>query len=301
MSTILISGGTGLIGKHLYQKLREEGYEVAILGRASKTDAGIRYYRWDPCKQEIERGAIESVDYIIHLAGTNLGEKRWTKSQRHKIIDSRVKTADLLYSKVKELNPGLKAFISASGTNYYGTNRKDRIFIEADPPGDDYLSDVCNKWEQAADKFLELGIRTVKIRSGVVLTKQGGALAKMIVPVKLGIGSPFGSGEQYLPWIHIDDLCAIYIMAIEDERMKGAFNAVAPDYKSNTDFMHILADAMKKSFWFPNVPVFLLKLLLGRRAAIILEGNRISPEKILGMGFQYRYSNLKSALSDLLH
>ena len=214
MATILITGGTGLVGIHLCRKLKEKGYNISILSRANKQDTEIPTYVWDIDNKEIEKEAIETADYVIHLAGANIGDKRWTTKRRQLIIDSRVKTGELIFDKTKESKIKLKAFISASAIGYYGTITSDKIFCETDLPSNDFLGETCRQWEQSADRFEELGIRTVKIRTGVALTKQGGALAKMITPVKMGIGSAIGNGKQYLPWIHIDDLCGIYIKAI---------------------------------------------------------------------------------------
>ncbi len=300
MATILITGGTGVVGKHLYEKLKENGYTVAVMSRISRKDTEIRTYSWDIDNNEIEKGAIETADYIIHLAGASIGDKRWTTKRRQLIIDSRVKTGQLIFKKIKENKNKLKAFISASAIGYYGTITTDNIFSEIDLPSDDFLGETCRQWEQSADNFEKLGIRTVKIRTGIVLANEGGALSKMITPIKLGIGSAIGNGRQFLPWIHIDDLCGIYIKAINDTQMNGAYNAVSPDHKTNKDFTETLARVLKKSFWFPNVPALLLKFIFGKKSEIILKGSRVSSEKIIKAGFQFKFPNLEGALVDLL-
>jgi uncharacterized protein len=300
MVTVLITGGTGLIGQHLCKALKERGYGVAILSRKGISDSDIQTYFWDLGKREIDRKAIESADYIIHLAGENLGEKRWTAKQRKLIIDSRVKTAKLIFDKIKENHNVLKAFISASAIGYYGTSTSDKIFRENDPPGDDFLGYTCSRWEQAVLKFKELGVRTVRLRTGIVLTKEGGTLAKMAAPMKMGVVSALGSGRQYLPWIHIDDLCAIYIKAIEDSLMSGAYNAVAPDHKTNAEFTLALANVLRKPRLFPNVPGLMLKLMYGKMSEIILKGNKVSADKIIASGYQFQFPDLKSALINLL-
>jgi len=300
MARILISGGTGLIGKHLCPELKNRGYDVTLLSRKNSESNEFRTFRWNPEKGEIEEGAIESADYIIHLAGTNLGEKRWTPKQKQIIVDSRVKTANLIFKKLTEINHPLKAFISSSAVGYYGSVSAEIELEEANPPGKDFLAEVCLKWEEAADQFQKKGIRTVKIRSGVVLSRTGGVLAQMKVPVRSGIGSPLGTGRQYVPWIHVDDLCSVYIKAVEDNQMTGAFNAVAPDYKTNAEFMHTLAHVLKKPFWFPRIPSFMLELILGERASLVLEGNWISARKILHEGFEFKYPDLETALRNLM-
>jgi uncharacterized protein len=300
METILISGGTGLVGTQLCKKLKEKGYRVSILSRSSKKDADIPTYAWDLNKKEIDEAAIESADYIVNLAGVNIGEKRWTKKRRQLIIDSRVKSGELIFDKIKERKIKLKAFISASAIGYYGTITSEKIFSEADPPSNDFMGETCRLWEQSADRFNELGIRTVKIRTGVVLTSQGGALSKMATPVKLGFGSAIGNGKQYLPWIHIDDLCSIYIKAIEDIQTNGAYNAAAPDHRTNREFIETLAHVLQKPFWFPNIPAFVMKIMFGKMAEMLLKGSRVSSEKIRAEGYNFKFPNLESALTDLL-
>ena len=300
MATVLITGGTGLVGRHLCKRLQEKGYDVAVLSRTRKQEAAILTYTWDLDKKEIEKEAIDTADFIIHLAGANIGDKRWTAKRKQLIIDSRVKTGQLIFSKTKEQNKDLQVFISASAIGYYGTITSDKIFTETDPSSDDFLGDTCKQWEQMTDRFKDLGIRTVKIRTGVVLTKQGGALSKMITPVKMGIGSAIGSGRQYLPWIHIDDLCGIYIKAIEDKQMEGAHNAVAPDHKTNKEFTRTLARVLKKPFWFPNVPTITMKLMFGRMSEILLKGSRVSADKIKTTGYNFLFPDLESAFTDLI-
>lgn len=300
MATVLITGGTGLVGRHLCKRLQEKGYDVSILGRTRKQKAAIPTFTWDLNEKKIEKEAIDTADYIIHLAGANIGDKRWTAKRKQLILDSRVKTGQLIFSKIKEQNRNLQAFISASAIGYYGTITSDKIFTETDPSSDDFLGDTCKQWEQMTDRFKDLGIRTVKIRTGVVLTKQGGALSKMITPVKMCIGSAIGSGRQYLPWIHIDDLCGIYIKAIEDKQMDGAHNAVAPDHKTNKEFIRTLARVLKKPFWFPNVPAITMKLMFGKMSEILLKGSRVSADKIKTTGYNFLFSDLESAFTDLI-
>jgi len=296
MATVLITGGTGLVGSHLCKRLQEKGYDVSILGRKGNTKAAIPTYTWDWRKKEIEIESIDAVDYIIHLAGASIADKRWTINRKKLILDSRVETGKLLFDTIKKRNKNLKAFISASAIGYYGAITSDKIFTETDAPADDFLGNTCRQWELSADRFMDLGIRTVKIRTGVVLTNQGGALSKMIAPVKMGIGSAIGSGKQHMPWIQIDDLCGIYIKAIEDTQMKGAYNAVAPDHKTNKEFMRTLAQVLNKPFSFPNVPAIIMKMMYGRMSEILLEGSRVSADKILSRGYQFQFPELDKAL-----
>lgn len=300
MSRVLITGGTGLIGSRLSKKLSEKGYSVAILGRAKRTDLAFPVYTWDIGANKVEREAIETADHIVHLAGENVLTHRWSREGKKRILQSRVKTAELLFAKARAQNKKLLSFVSASAIGYYGAVAGDKIFEETDMPGHDFLADVCVHWERAADRFEELNTRVVKIRTSPVLSKHGGALQLMKLPVSLGLGSALGTGKQYLPWIHIDDLCAIYIKAIEDTNMHGVYNAAAPDQVSNEVFMRTLARVMKRPFWFPNIPAWALKLFLGERGEAFLSGNRISCEKIRKAGFDFSFPELENALRDLI-
>ena len=300
MKTVLISGGTGLVGKYLSKKLIEKGYVVATLGRQSKKQSDIPNYTWNIENNELEKSALENVDYIIHLAGANIGERRWTSKRKKEIVDSRIKSSQLIFQKITENKHQLKAFISASAIGYYGAITTDKIFVETDQASQDFLGETCRLWEESANSFESLGIRTVKIRTGVVLTYQGGALAKMITPVKVGLGASIGSGKQYMPWIHIDDLCNIYIKAIEDNNMHGAYNAVAPEHKTNREFSETLTKVLKKTVWFPNIPATILKIIFGKMSEIILNGSRVSSNKLIKEGFQFKFPDLNSALVQLM-
>jgi uncharacterized protein (TIGR01777 family) len=299
METVLITGGTGLIGRHISKKLKENGFNVTLLSRKRETDGAISVYTWDPDKNFIDPEAISKADYIIHLAGAGIGDKRWTKKRRELIIDSRIKTGELIFIKVQESGKKLKAFISASGIGYYGTSTSDKIFNETDFPDKDFLGEVCRKWEEMADRFKESGIRTVKVRTGVVLTDKGGVLGRMATTVKMGIGSPLGSGKQYIPWIHIDDLCNLYLKAVEDQSMTGAWNAVAPEHITNRELMQTLSKVLEKPFFFPAVPSLVLKILFGKMSGIILKGSRVSAGKIISTGYNFEYPNLENALRNL--
>jgi len=297
---VLISGGTGLVGRQLCRSLQGKGYHVAILSRNDQRKSAFQTYHWDVDRYEIDYDAIASADYIIHLAGAKIDEKRWTKKRRQIILDSRIKTGQLIFEKVKENNRRIKAFISASAIGYYGTGTSDKIYTETDPHSGDFLGEICNQWEQTADKFEELGVRTVKVRTGVVLSSDGGVLQKLMVLIRMGIGSAIGKGNQYIPWIHLEDLCGIYLKAIDDKKMKGAYNAVAPDHKTNKEFISTLAHMMKKPIRLPNIPAFLLKIRFGKLSAIFLEGSRISSGRIMKAGYTFRFPDIRSALTDLL-
>lgn len=300
MEKILITGGTGLTGTHLSKKLLRRGYRVSILSRTTAQGTDAKVYHWNPDSGSMDESAVDDADCIIHLAGESIGGKRWTPSQKQEIIDSRIKSAQLIFNTVKKRNKNLKTFISASATGYYGSVTSEKIFAENDPPANDFLGNTCRLWEQTAEKFKDLGVRVVNIRTSPVLAKKSGVLEKIITPVKLGLGSPTGTGRQYFPWIHIDDLCSIYIKSVEDTKMAGAYNAAAPDHKTNEEFMRTLAEVMKKPFRFPNVPALLIKIVFGEMGNAVLYGSRISPEKIRKAGYEFLFPDLKGALQDLL-
>jgi uncharacterized protein len=296
--SVLVTGGSGLIGERLCQKLSERGYDVKVLTRKKKKNSRFKSYYWNPEKKEIEPGALENGTYIVHLAGANIAGKRWTKSRKQEILSSRAGTAKFLYESVSGLKLKPTAFISSSAVGFYGTVTSEKVFTEGDPAAQDFLGQTCRQWEAAADLFSENGIRTVKIRTSLVLANKG-PLSKIMLPVKLGIGSPLGKGNQYMPWIHIDDLCGIFIRAIEDTNLDGAYNAVAPDHKTNRVFTKTLATILKRPLIAPNVPAFVLKGLLGEMSVIALEGSRVSSEKIKNSGFEFKYPDLEQALKNI--
>ncbi|MDD2285592.1 MAG: TIGR01777 family oxidoreductase [Paludibacter sp.] len=294
--TVLITGASGYISGHLQQKLRTRGYNVRTLTTNLLNSNVEDCFYWNPETEDINRKALESVDYIIHLAGTNIASGRWTKKRKHQILDSRVNAAKFLFDKVHLYKVPLKAFISASATGYYGTVTSDAVFDEKAPAAHDFLGNVCFQWESAADRFQELGIRTVKIRTGVVLSNDAPALKKILLPIKLGLGSPLGSGKQYMPWIHIDDLCEIYLKAIEDNTFTGAYNAVAPQHITNREMMKTLSKILKKPFWFPAVPEFVLRIMFGKMSDLLLKGSRVEPKKLMEAGFEYRFMEVGQIL-----
>ena len=297
---VLITGGRGLIGTALCQMLQKEGHRVSLLSRSVKPGTGVPVYLWNPDKAEIPPEALKETDCIIHLAGENIGSKRWSAKRRQEILDSRIRPVNLLLKRIKEQNISLLSFISASAIGYYGLNSSERIYTETDPPAGDFLGRVCSQWEEAVLQFEELGVRTVQLRTGVVLTSQGGALSKMLTPVKFGIGSALGNGRQYMPWIHVDDLCRMYIKAMEDQAINGAYNAVAPEFVRNKAFTRTLAKVLRKPFFFPNIPRAALKILFGKKADLVLEGSRVSADKIEAAGFRFRFPQHEMALRDLL-
>ena len=288
MKTVLIAGGSGLIGKKLNQVLSKKGYKVYTLTRSAKHRGQIY---WNPTQQTIEGKHLDKVNIIINLTGENIGEKRWTNERKKALRDSRVKTTQFLHSLVSNL-PNLEYYISASGINCY--EQDDIIHTESDPYGKDFLSKLVKEWEAMSDLF-ESNCKVAKLRISMVLSKRGGALDKMLLPVKLGLGSPIGTGKQLIPWIHIDDLCNLFVYAIENE-LTGTYNATA-NCDSNHDFMKALAKALNRPFFMPKVPAFLLKLMLGEMAALVLNSTNASNEKVKSAGFIFQNEDIEATLS----
>ena len=296
---VLISGGSGFVGNHLTNLLLSNGYTVSILSRSERQNKkDIFYYKWDVAKQFIEEEAVLKADYIIHLAGENIAEKRWTAKRKAAIIDSREKSAQLLYIVLKKHYKKLDAFASASAVGYYGAVNGQEICSEDDAPANDFLGYACQKWEDSIDFIENLNIRTVKIRTGLVMGRNDGFLKKLIPLFKYRLGSALGSGKQYMPWIHIDDLCGIYLKAIADNEMSGPYNAAVNDDTTNSIFSKTLARIFGYSIWLPNVPEFVLKIALGELSKIVLTGRRVLSDKIEQTGFEFKYTNLEEALKD---
>jgi uncharacterized protein (TIGR01777 family) len=298
---VLLSGGSGFVGKALTQVLVDSGFSVSVLSRSKrKNTEEVSYYTWDVSKQLMEEEAVLKADYIIHLAGENIAGARWTSKRKNEIIASRVDSIKLIYTILVKNNKKLEAFVSASGIGIYGAVNGEEICTEQTPPVDDFLGSTCQKWEAAAETIQNLGIRTVKIRTGLVLGENDGFLKKLTPIFKLKLGSALGSGKQYMPWIHIDDLCAIYLQSLNNVEMKGAYNAAVADATNNTIFSTILAKIYGYKLWLPNVPSFLIRLGMGEMAVIILTGRRVSADKIKKTGFEFRYLCLEKALRNCI-
>jgi hypothetical protein len=296
---ILIIGATGLIGRRLVQILREKGYQISLLSRTMPKKSEYPVFLWNLESDTLDPEAFSGISSIIHLAGAGIGDTRWTKRRKKEIIDSRVNTASLLLNEVKRQGIPLKTFVSSSATGWYGAITSDKVFAEEDPPATDFLGTTCRLWEEAADRFAETGARVVKIRTGIVLSKDGGVLPKMTAPLKFGICPFLGNGRQWLPWIHLEDLCNLYVRALEDDAFNGAYNGVAPEPVSMKVFMKEAAKAMKRPFLTVPVPSFLLKTILGEMASLLLEGSQVSSLKILKRGFEFRFPTLHEALTDI--
>lgn len=287
-----------MIGSRLTEMLTQKGHQVSHLGRTKKSGK-VKSFVWDVEKEELDSEALSGVDTIIHLAGAGVADKRWNESRKKEILESRTKSSSLLYHTLKKGNHTVKTVVSASAIGYYGFCLDERIFTEESNPGSDYLAQVTKQWEEAVDNISSLGIRVAKLRIGIVLSEKGGALVEMANPIRLGVGAALGTGRQYLSWIHIDDLCAMFMKAVEDDQMIGAYNAVC-DWVTNKALTRSIAKVLKKPLWLPPVPGFIMKIIVGEMAVIVVNGSKVSSEKIRKTGFTFQYPNLSEALKSLL-
>ncbi len=301
METVLITGGTGTIGQRLTQLLRQQGYQVSYLSRSPNQQDQVKSYAWDVNNGQLDIRAIQTADHIIHLAGAGIADSRWTEARKREILDSRTQSTALLASALRETQHHVKSFISSSAIGYYGGDTGDRPLRENSPAGTDFLAQVTRAWERAAEAVAELGIRTVRIRTGVVLTMAGGALPKLVQPIKLGAGAPIGSGQQYISWIHLDDICNLFIEAVRNPQWNGVYNGVAPQPVTNADLTHTIAKVLNKPQILPNIPAFVIKLMFGELAVTVLGGNYVLNRRIADeTSFRYQFPELRKALEDLL-
>ena len=295
---VLITGANGLVARKL-SKILVSSYTLRFLTRHKQSE---NEFEWDVDQHFIDVSALMGVDHIIHLAGANIAGKRWNKTSKKEIIRSRVESAQLLFNALKEQNLHVKSFISASAIGFYNSTNRAVVNTEESHKGVGFLADLVEQWEQSADQFLTSGIanRVVKIRSGVVLDSKKGALPKMVMPVKNYIGSSLGSGKQFVPWIHIDDICNLYKFALDQSTLNGVFNGVAPSHCTNREFTIEIARILQRTLVLPNIPKVVLKILFGEGSSVILEGSMVSSEKIEKEGFQFQYRTISEALENLL-
>ncbi|MEQ8304441.1 MAG: TIGR01777 family oxidoreductase [Cyclobacteriaceae bacterium] len=295
---ILITGASGLLGSRLTSLLLQKGYQVSHLSRSAK-QGPVKTYEWDIEKGIIDPQALSNCDAIVHLAGAGIADKRWTASRKKEILESRTNSTNLLYQSLKKMDHHVKSFISASAIGYYGFGGDEVVFDEQGKQGSDFLAMVTGAWENEVDKVKSLDMHVAKIRIGIVLSAEGGALAEMIKPIKFGVGSPLGTGEQPMSWIHIDDVCGMFIHVLEQPSVGDLFNAVA-GVESNKEFTKAVAKTIGKPLWLPNVPSFVLRLVLGEMADLVLKGSRVSSNKIQETGYKLKYPSLAEALQQLL-
>jgi uncharacterized protein (TIGR01777 family) len=312
MATILITGGTGLVGKRLTEMLLEKGHSVIIMSREKKASQQehVFYAVWNVEKQVIDVDAVRKADYIIHLAGAAVVEKRWNDARKKEIVDSRTKSSALIVKALKENTNQVKAVISASAIGWYGADslspalsKREGVkgFHEEDKPATDFLGETCRLWEESIEPVTQLAKRLVKLRIGIVLAKEGGVLKEFMNPIKFGVAAILGSGKQMISWIHIDDLCSMFIKAMEDNNMRGSYNAVAPTPVSNKQLTLSLAEKMRGKFFIPvHAPTFALKIALGEMSIEVLKSTTVSSDKIKRAGYHFMYPALDDALNNLL-
>jgi uncharacterized protein (TIGR01777 family) len=305
MQTILITGGTGMVGQSLTNFLLAKGYQVIVLTRQQKQSsrAHFSFAQWDLNKGWIDPAAIAAADYIIHLAGEGVADKRWTAARKKAILDSRVNSSALLVKALKEHPNKVKAIVAASAIGWYGPDNEKSTasgFVETDLVDSSFLGDTCRQWEESMHPVKALGIRLVTIRIGIVFNKMGGALAEFMKPAKLGAAAILGDGQQMVSWIHQQDLNRLMLFALETEQVAGVYNAVAPDPVNNA----ILTKAIASRFhtWaIPfHVPSFILKVMLGEMSVEVLKSAKVSASKIIAAGFKFDYASMDEALDDLL-
>lgn len=300
IKNVLVTGGTGMIGKALLQALQQKGYHTAVLTRQSPEQLSEKAFQWDIAHDFVDDEAIEWADAIIHLAGAGVMDERWTDNRKQVLRDSRIKSTQLLVRALKKDSHHVQAFIGASAIGYYGEGIADKCKKEEDAPGDDFLAVLTRDWEEAQHKVVPIGIRWAAVRIGIVLSNEGGAFPPLIKPVRYGVGAPLGSGKQYISWIHVADLVGIFIHLFEHPDIQGPYNGVSPQPVIQKDFLRLGAKILHKPFIFPPVPGFLLKLVLGKRAQAILGGMKISCRKIKEAGYTFQFPLLREAMQNLL-
>ncbi len=297
--TILIAGGTGLVGSRLLEMIDYTKYTVHILSRKKKKDTkDINYFTWDFNKMEIEEGAVQA-DYIINFTGAGIADARWTAARKKILINSRVDSARLIKQGLEKSGHRPKAYISASAVGYYGDRGSEKLIVDS-PVGDGFMAECCKLWEDSAQELETLVDRLVINRIGIVLSTKGGALPKILMTKAVGVYNYFGSGSQYYSWIHIDDLCRMFLKNISEDSMTGVYNTVAPKPLTNKDFTVEIKDALGGIAALP-APKFGLRLLLGEMADVVLNSNRVYPSRIEETNFHYDYSDLGLSVKDLLN
>ncbi len=303
MKRIIVTGATGLIGRKLVSTLIQRGDELIIFSRDTAKAKTIipnanEYVEWDYTKPELWKSKLENSYAIVHLAGTNLFAKRWNDSFKNEILKSRQMSTENLVDAIKSCSNKPRVFISASGVGYYG-DCGDTILNEASSAGNDFLAEVCKVWEGESKRVEDAGIRSVQIRTGLVLSTEDGALKQMIPPFKFFIGGPLGKGKQWASWLHIEDIIRIYVHAIDNTELRGAVNAASPNPVRMKEFANTLGNVLHRPSLFP-VPKFVLKIVIGETAEVVTASQRVDVQKLLSSGFKFNFNFIKEALNDLL-
>jgi uncharacterized protein len=306
MTTVLITGGTGLIGQALTKELLTKGYEVIILTRDAgnkKATKSLSYASWDLRKQTIDKTALQKANYIVHLAGANVGQGRWTEKRKKEIIESRTYSAALLIKALREVPNNVKAIFSSSAIGWYGPDPivpNPKPFVETDPHDDSFLGNTCYKWEAGILPVMELNKRVVIFRTGIVLSNEGGAFVEFEKPLKFGIASILGNGKQVVSWIHIKDIAGLYIYAIENEKLSGIYNAVTPQPVSNKKLIQTMAKEKGGLAMSASVPAFILKTMFGEMSVEVLKSATVSNKKIEEAGYSFLFPSIEAAIKNLM-
>lgn len=299
--TVLITGATGLIGQEIVKQCHAEGINVHYLTSSKSklsTKENYKGFYWNPKNNEIDHKCFENVSAIINLVGASIS-KRWTDSYKKEILESRTQTTQLLQDTIKTHNYKINQVVSASAIGIYPTSLTKYYEETNTEVSESFLGKVVFQWETAVDGFKALGCKVAKIRIGLVLAKDGGALLEIVKPIKLGVGAAFGSGKQWQSWIHVKDLASIFVFAVQNN-FEGIYNGVAPNAVSNKELTKAVASVLKRPLILPNIPKFAIKLVLGEMHILLFESQRVSSQKVEAKGFDFKYVNLRPALEDLL-
>lgn len=294
---ILITGGNGLVGRKLSDKLIHLGYFVHVLTRSENqiNSERRRYFKWDIERGYVDVSCLDGVHYIIHLAGENIGALPWSNRRKKVVAESRIDSILLLYRLMETVPNEVSTVVSASATGIYG-DRGEVLMSEDSIADDSFLGRTCRQWERAVHDTGQLKLRTVSLRSGVILAGDGGMYGKIRLPTRVGLGAVLGNGKQYIPWIYIEDAVNAYVYAMENEAMSGIYNMVAPEQVTNADFTREIASYFGRKVWVPPVPAFALKSVLGQMSDLLLDSARVSATKLQSSGFEFLYPTLKSAI-----
>jgi uncharacterized protein len=298
MQTVLIAGGTGLVGARLSEILTSRGYKVIHLSRKQNLEAPYPAYAWDIEKGTIDEAVLSQADYVINLAGAGIADKRWTAMRKKIIIESRTQSTALLAQFIKKKPHKIKAYLSASAMGIYG-DCQGVVLTEESSSGHGFLAESTMEWEKSIQKIADMGVRTIAFRIGIVLSTKGGALEKMLIPLWFRMAVYFGNGKQWYSWIHIEDVCNMFIWAIEQEKVKGVFNAVAPNPVTNYDLTAAISTAKGGGYLMLPAPALALRLAMGEMADVILNSTRVSSQKVENQGFRFQYREIIPALRDL--
>lgn len=294
----LITGGSGLVGSVITEKILQENAEVNWLTTSKKENKGVNSFNWNIYKNQIDTNCFEGVNTIIHLAGAGVADKKWSTARKKELVESRILSSQLLFDSLKKLKNKPQTIVSASAIGIY-KNQGDELLNEESEKGSDFLADLTKQWEKVVDQFESIGIRVVKIRIGIVLSEKGGYLKSVAAPAKFGLAAALGNGKMITSWIHISDLANLFLFAANHENLNGVYNAVAPNPVTNSEMTSQIAKALHRPYFLPNIPAFLLKIAFGEMAAVILMSQNISSKKAVGAGFKFEFNHVQEALENI--